>query len=209
MARNPPVAQATIYRLSRYLRSVQRLDRGGVSTVLSSEIGGLSGVNAAQVRKDFSQFGQFGRRGVGYSVPELRRHLTRILHADEEQHVVIVGMGHLGAALAAYPEFGQRGFNIVALFDNDPSKISITLAGHHVRDVQELPALNTSLHVDIGVIAVPPRSAQAVADRMVEANITAILNFAPVTLRVPDRVVVKNVDVTRELELLAYFLPAP
>jgi len=209
MRRNPQVAEATVYRLSRYLQSVQRLDADAVGTVSSSEIGRLSGVSAAQVRKDFSYFGGFGRPGVGYSVSELRQHLARILRVDREQRIVIVGIGHLGAALAAYPGFQQRGFRIVGLFDSDPTKIGITLAGHRVRDVEELPALVEPLKVSIGAIAVPARSAQAVADKMVAGKVAAILNFAPVMLEVREDVVVKNVDVTRELECLAYYLPAP
>jgi redox-sensing transcriptional repressor len=209
MRRNPQVAEATVYRLSRYLQSLQRLDADAVGTVSSSEIGRLSGVGAAQVRKDFSYFGEFGRPGVGYSVPELRQHLARILRVDRQQRVVIVGVGHLGAALAAYPGFEQRGFRIVGLFDNDPAKIGATIAGHRVRDMAELPAVIGPLGVSIGVIAVPARSAQAVADKMVAGRVAAILNFAPVMLQVRQDVVVKNVDVTRELECLAYYLPVP
>jgi redox-sensing transcriptional repressor len=209
MARNPQVAEATVYRLSRYLQCVERLEAEAVSTVSSSEIGRLCGVSADQVRKDFSYFGEFGRPGVGYSVPELSQHLARILRVDRQQRIIIVGVGHLGAALAAYPGFERRGFRIVGLFDNDPTKIGTSLAGHYIRDVEELPTATAALDVSIGVIAVPGRAAQAVADRMVAAKITCILNFAPVMLAVPDGAVVKNVDVTRELQWLAYFLPAP
>ena len=208
LARNPPVAEAAIYRLSRYLQSVVRLDSDGVPTVLSSEIGGLSGVSAEQVRKDFSHFGQFGRPGVGYSVPDLRRRLARILRLDQEQHVVIVGAGHLGAALVAYPEFAHRRFRIVAVIDSDRTKVGTTVGRHRVRDVDELPGISRLLHVDIGVIAVPAESAQDAANAIVEAKITAILNFASVRLRVPANVVVKTVDLNRELEWLAFFLPA-
>ena len=207
-AQNPPVAQAAIYRLSRYLESVVALDEGGASTVLSSEIGSRSGVTAEQVRKDLSHFGQFGRPGVGYSVSELRRELARILRVDVQQHVVIVGAGHLAEALMAYPEFRQGRFSIVGVFDSDPGKTGTTVAGHRVQGLDELPAVSALSHVDIGVIAVPAREAQAVADQMVQASITAVLNFAPVTLRVPEGVVVKNVDLTRELEWLAYSVPA-
>ncbi|MGD8238222.1 MAG: redox-sensing transcriptional repressor Rex [Armatimonadota bacterium] len=209
MERNPQVAEAAVYRLSRYLQCVQRLERDAANTVSSSEIGRLCGVSADQVRKDFSYFGEFGRPGVGYSVAELSQHLARILRVDRQQRIVIVGVGHLGAALAAYPGFERRGFRVVGLFDSDPDKIGAVLAGHIVGDVDELATRIDGLNANIGVIAVPRRGAQAVADRMVAAKIGCILNFAPVMLSVPDGVVVKNVDVTRELQWLAYFLPAP
>ena len=209
MGRNPHVAEATVYRLSRYLQCIQRLEADAVSTVSSSEIGRLCGVSADQVRKDFSYFGEFGRPGVGYSVPELGQHLARILRVDRQQRIIIVGVGHLGAALAAYPGFERRGFRVVGLFDNDPEKIGTMIAGHRVAALADLPALKDSLNVSIGVVAVPGRAAQDVADKLVAAEITCILNFAPVTLEASDGVVVKNVDVTRELQWLAYFLPAP
>ncbi|MFQ5809903.1 MAG: redox-sensing transcriptional repressor Rex [Armatimonadota bacterium] len=209
MGRNPQVAEATVYRLSRYLQCIERLEADAVNTVSSSEIGRLCGVSADQVRKDFSYFGEFGRPGVGYGVAELNRQLARILRVDRQQRIIIVGVGHLGAALAAYPGFERRGFRVVGLFDSDPDKIGTTMAGHRVGDVDELSTAIDGLNVTIGVIAVPRRGAQAVADKMVAASIGCILNFAPVMLSVPDGIVVKNVDVTRELQWLAYFLPAP
>jgi redox-sensing transcriptional repressor len=209
MPRNPQVAEATVYRLSRYLLCIQRLETDEVSTVSSSEIGELCGVSADQVRKDFSYFGEFGRPGVGYSVPDLSQQLARILRVDRKQRIIIVGVGHLGAALAAYPGFERRGFRIVGLFDGDPDKVGTDTAGHTVQDLDGLPAAKESLNVSIGVIAVPGRAAQAVADKLAAAGISCILNFAPVILKVPEGVIVKNVDVTRELQWLAYFLPAP
>ncbi len=209
MDRNPQVAEAAVYRLSRYLQCVERLEGDDVSTVSSSEIGELCGVSADQVRKDFSYFGEFGRPGVGYSVPELGQQLARILRVDRQQRILIVGVGHLGAALAAYPGFETRGFRIVGLFDSDPEKTGTELAGHSVRGLDEMAAVKESENVNIGVIAVPRRAAQGVADKMVDAGIGCILNFAPIMLKVPEDVIVKNVDVTRELQWLAYFLPAP
>ncbi len=207
MAPNPQVPEPTVVRLSGYLRALTRLDAEEVERASSAVIGQRVGVHPAQVRKDLSYFGEFGRPGLGYGVADLRAHLARIMHADREQRVVVAGIGHLGSALLGYKGFAARGFRIVGAFDNDPSKIGMRIGPHLIQDIRDLPHVVRELGVAIGVLSLPADGAQQVARLMAEAGVRAILSFAPTQISVPAGIAVRNVDVTRELEVLAYYLP--
>ncbi|BCW99044.1 MAG: redox-sensing transcriptional repressor Rex 1 [Armatimonadota bacterium] len=196
----------TLERMATYLACLQDLDARGVETISSAEIEKLTHVNAAQFRKDLSYFGEFGRPGIGYSVPELARRISKILKVDREQPVVLVGAGNLGSALVGYPSLSREHFRIAAVFDNSPSKIGRRLWDHEIRDIATLPEVNREVGARLGIIAVPASAAQSVADLMVGAGITAILNFAPVSLKVPQGVVVRNVDFVQEMAVLSYHL---
>jgi redox-sensing transcriptional repressor len=190
-----------------YLRCLSQLDAAGVATISSSELARQFHLNAAQIRKDLAYFGEFGVRGVGYAVAELKRHLRGILGLDRQINVAIVGAGNLGLALADYPGFKQDGFNIVALLDTVPEKVGQRSRGgvpiHHVKELRRVVSRSK---VKIGVIAVPASAAQLVANTIVSTGIKAILNFSPGTLRVPPGVKLKNADVTLSLESLSFYL---
>lgn len=208
--RRAPAEQASDLissRLSVYLRCLSQLDAAGMPTVSSSELARRFDLNAAQIRKDLAYFGEFGVRGVGYSVVELKRHLRTILGLDRQINVAIVGAGNLGLALADYPGFRQEGFNIVALFDTVPEKVgSRSRGGVPIYDVKELRRVVSRSKIRIGVIAVPASAAQLVANTIVSTGIKAVLNFSPGTLRVPPGVKLKNADLTVSLESLSYYL---
>ncbi len=196
----------TLERMATYLACLQELDARGVETISSAEIEKLTDVNAAQFRKDLSYFGEFGRPGIGYSVPELARRISKILKVDREQPVILVGAGNLGSALVGYPSLSREHFRIAAVFDNNPSKIGRRLWDHEIRDISTLPEVNREIGARMGIIAVPGSAAQSVADLMVSSGISAILNFAPVSLKVPQGVVVRNVDFVQEMAVLSYHL---
>jgi len=197
----------TLERMATYLACLLDLDARNVETVSSADMERHTDINAAQFRKDLSYFGEFGRPGIGYSVPELARRISKILKVDREQPVVLVGAGNLGSALVGYPSLTREHFRIAAVFDNSPSKIGRKLWDLEIRDVADLPEFNaTEAKARIGIIAVPGPAAQPVADVMISAGINAILNFAPVSLRVPEGVVVRNVDFAQEMAVLSYHL---
>ena len=208
-AHPPPlrrIAQPTVRRLSLYLRFLEDCDERGLATVSSQELASLGGTTSAQVRKDLSVFGSFGKRGLGYAVPELTAALREILGLGREWSVVIVGAGKIGTALAQYAGFRQRGFTITAVYDNDPAKIGTRWAGHTVRDVAQLERDAAQERPAIAVLAVPAEGAQETADRIVRSGITGILNFAPAQLHVPSGVTVQTVNMAAELEVLSYAL---
>jgi len=200
------VASSTVRRLSLYLQFLHECERQGLATVSSSALAERGGASPAQVRKDLSFFGSFGRRGVGYSVPLLAGRLREILGLVRRYRVILVGAGRVGAALAAYPGFRQRGFDVVAIYDADPARIGGTVDGLVVRSHERLEADLTAERADIAVIATPAGAAQGVADRLVAAGVRALLNFAPVTLAVPPAVSVSDVNMALELEALSYAL---
>ena len=204
------ISELTTNRLSVYLRCLNTLAAAGGETVSSQELARQFGLNSAQIRKDLAYFGEFGVRGVGYSVTELRRHLTKILGLDNEHRVGIIGAGHLGLALANYKGFADAGFHIVALFDTDQHKIiagdDINLPIHHLRD---LARVVTEQAIDLAIIAVPGATAQGVLDEVTAAGVKAVLNFAPVPLKTKPGVKLKTVDLTISLESLSYFLAQP
>jgi redox-sensing transcriptional repressor len=201
------VSELTTNRLSVYLRCLNELDAGGVQTISSQSLAEQFQLNAAQIRKDLAYFGEFGVRGVGYYVKELRRHLRQILGLDRRLRVIIMGAGNLGLALADYPGFRQEGFEIAALFDAANDKIGHeSRSGVPILDIKDLKRLVHKDRLDIAVIAVPASHAQPVVDQVVAAGIKAILNFSPGALKVPDEVKLKSVDLTVSLESLSFYL---
>jgi redox-sensing transcriptional repressor len=202
-----PVSELTTNRLSVYLRCLGRLDDEGVRTISSQAMADRFGLNAAQIRKDLANFGEFGVRGVGYYVTDLRRHLREILGVDRRLGIAIIGAGNLGMALADYPGFRVEGFRIAGLFDDDRGKIGgRSRAGVPIHDIRHFRRLARRERVRIAVIAVPASAAQGVLDTIVAAGITAVLNFSPGTLKAPPHVKLKSVDLTVSLESLSYFL---
>jgi redox-sensing transcriptional repressor len=201
------VSDLTAGRLSVYLRCLNALDVAGVKTISSKALAERFQLNAAQIRKDLAYFGEFGIRGVGYYVKELKRHLRMILGLDRTVRVAILGAGNLGLALADYPGFRQEGFAIVALFDTERSKIGRrSKGGVRIHEIGEFRKLVRRDQIDIAVVAVPADSAQAVVSVAVAAGIRAVLNFSPGTIKVPPGVKLKNVDLTVSLESLSFFL---
>ena len=201
------VSELTTNRLSVYLRSLNELDAAGVQTISSQALAEHFHLNAAQIRKDLAYFGEFGVRGVGYYVKDLRRHLRQILGLDRCLRVVIMGAGNLGLALADYPGFRQEGFEIAALFDAANEKIGLeSRGGVPIHDIKDLKRLAKRERLDIAVIAVPASHAQPVVDLVVTAGIKAILNFSPGALKVPEEVKLKSVDLTVSLESLSFYL---
>ena len=200
------IAESTVRRLSIYLRFLEEFEDHGLATVSSEELARRGGTTSAQVRKDLSFFGSFGKRGLGYSVPELSAALREILGLGREWRVVIVGAGKIGAALAQYRGFRQRGYNIIAVYDSNPEKIGRSLEGIEIRDMTRFETDVAAERPEIAVIAIPGEEAQAVLDRIVRTGIKAVLNFAPVQLHAPADVTVKSVNMAMELEGLSFAL---
>ena len=196
--------KAVVGRVSLYLRQLEALHRQGIITVSSSQLGAALAINNAQVRKDLAFFGQFGYPGIGYRISELIDTLRHILGLDREWPLALIGMGNLGRALLRYRGFRSRGFNIVALFDNDPGKIGQTFDGLVVEPIESLQKVAHAKGIAMAVLSVPNDSAQRVADQIVASGISGILNFAPLTLQVPPSVNVVAVDLSVQLEHLAY-----
>ncbi|MGE0440715.1 MAG: redox-sensing transcriptional repressor Rex [Gemmatimonadales bacterium] len=200
------IAENTVRRLSLYLRFLEDFQHQGAATVSSEALAARGGTTSAQVRKDLSFFGSFGKRGLGYSVPQLIKRLREILGLGRRYRVVVVGAGKIGSALVQYRGFQQRGFDIVAIYDTDPSKVGKSWNGLTVRSAATLEPDAAELKPDIAVIVTPGEAAQAIADQVVAAGVSAILNFAPVQLQVPDHVSVKTVNLVLELEALSFAL---
>ena len=198
------IPEATVARLPVYLRALYGLAERGISTVASEELAAAAGVNSAKLRKDLSHLGSYGIRGVGYDVDYLVYQVSRTLGLTQDWPMVIVGAGNLGRALANYGGFVSRGFTISAMLDSDPAIVGSRIARLVVCHVDELEALVARHKVAIGVIATPAGSAQGVCDRLVSAGVTSILNFAPMVLSVPDGVDVRKVDLSIELQILAF-----
>ena len=196
------VAESTVRRLSLYLRFLEEFEGQGIGTVSSGALASRGGTTSAQVRKDLSFFGSFGKRGLGYPVPELADRLREILGLKRRYRVGMIGAGKIGSALVQYRGFKQRGFDIVAIFDSDSAKVGRQWNGLTVLDIGDLEKELQHRPVDMAVLVVPADVAQAVTDRLVALRIKAILNFAPVQLSVPDDVVVKTVNLALELETL-------
>ncbi|MGH7669988.1 MAG: redox-sensing transcriptional repressor Rex [Gemmatimonadaceae bacterium] len=200
------IADSTVRRLSAYLRFLEDFESRGLATISSDELAKRGGTTSAQVRKDLSLFGSFGKRGLGYSVPDLAGRLRQILGLGREWRVIIVGTGKIGAALARHHGFQQRGFTIIGAYDNDAQIVGAALDGIAIRDITHLEADVRRQHPDIAVLAVPEQAAQPMTDRLVKAGIKAILNFAPAQLHVPADVTVKTVNMAMELEGLSFAL---
>jgi len=200
------IAESTVRRLSAYLRFLEESAQRGAETISSEELARRGGTTSAQVRKDLSFFGSFGKRGLGYSVPELIASLREILGLQREWKVIIVGAGKIGMALGQYEGFEERGFIVTAVYDTDPRKIGTRWGGTQVHDMAQAESEIARDKPDIAVLAVPAREAQSAADRLVRAGVTAILNFAPTQLQVPPEVSVRNVNMAMELEGLSFIL---
>jgi redox-sensing transcriptional repressor len=200
----PDLPEATIARLPEYLRALHNLAETGSETVSSEGLAAAAGVNSAKLRKDLSHLGSYGTRGVGYDVALLIDQIEYILGLDQRRAVALVGVGNLGHALAGYDGFASRGFRIVALFDADAEQVGKPLSGLTVRHISELGQAVVEEGITIGVIATPAGAAQAVADDLVAAGVTSILNFAPCVLSVPAGVDVRKVDLAIELQILSF-----
>jgi redox-sensing transcriptional repressor len=203
-SRRSSIPEATVARLPVYLRVLSAFAENGVATVSSETLAGAAGVGPAKLRKDLSHLGSYGTRGVGYDVEFLVYQISRALGLTQHYSVVIVGVGNLGHALAGYGGFGTRGFRVAALVDADRARVGETIAGIEVRHVDELETIVKEQEVSIGVIATPASAAQDVCDRLVSCGVTSVLNFAPVVLAVPEQVDVRKVDLSIELQILAF-----
>jgi redox-sensing transcriptional repressor len=200
------IADSTVRRLSAYLRFLEDFEGRGLTTISSEELARRGGTTSAQVRKDLSFFGSFGKRGLGYSVPELKKELREILGLGRDWRVVIVGAGKIGAALAQYRGFRQRGFSILRAYDSNPAKIGTVVEGMSVSDIAQMEKDFARDQPDIVVLTVPAEAAQEVLDRVVRAGVKAVLNFAPTQLQAPPDVTVKTVNMAMELEGLSFAL---
>ena len=198
------IPEATVARLPIYLRSLYEV-ADQQATISSERLAELAGVNAAKVRKDLSYLGSYGTRGVGYDVEYLVYQISRELGLTQDWPVAIVGIGNLGHALANYRGFMARGFRVVALVDADHAKVGEQIGDLTVRHIDDLPEITASERVAIGIVATPANSAQEVADRLVEAGVTSILNFAPAVLNVPAGVTLRKVDLSIELQILSFY----
>jgi len=198
------IPEKTVTRLSIYLRCLEELEADGVASVSSRQMAERFGLNSAQVRKDLAYFGQFGVRGLGYYIAELKHNLERILGLKQDWEVALVGVGNLGSALIAYKGFQARGFKIGVAFDTDPAKVGQVVGDVQIVETSKLVSTLRKKKVKIAVVTVPAPAGQAVADLLVEAGVTAILNFAPTQLTVPEGVKVQNVDLSVLLKTLSY-----
>jgi redox-sensing transcriptional repressor len=203
-AADVPVPKAVVSRLSLYLRELQHLVRDGHQRTSSSQLGRLLGFSDAQVRKDLAYFGHFGHPGIGYRCDDLIHAVRKILGTDRDWPVAIVGTGNLGRALLGYKGFSHQGFRLVAAFDIDPQRVGATIEGVRVFHLDQLTEVSADHKIKLGMIAVPASAAQSVADRLVASGIEGIVNFAPVTISLPDHVQQVGVDLAIELEQLSF-----
>lgn len=195
-----------IGRLPVYLRALQRLSEQGILTTSSQELGEMIGISAAQIRKDISQFGEFGKQGTGYSVPFLIERLRTILRVDRVWEVVIVGMGDIGHALARYNGFANRGFHINMVFDNDPQKVGQKAGDYEILDTAKMAEKIKQYKIKVAMLTVPAPVAQEMTDQLIKAGIKAILNYAPINLNVPNGIHVQYIDPATHLQRMTYYL---
>ena len=200
------ISRNTISRLSLYLRELTRLEQEGKKAISSSELADLTDLTDTQVRKDLSSFGQFGISGTGYEVSRLKETVRNILGKDKPLDVILIGAGNLGMALLSYPAFREQGFVIKAAFDIDTRKIGNKTSEIEIQDIEKIQDFLKKEKVKIAILAVPAFSAQKITDMLVNCGIKCILNFAPIILKVPEEALVSNVDLSKELEALSYFL---
>ena len=201
----PAIPRKTIYRLSIYLRCLARLKENGIGTVSSEALAKVAGVKSTQLRKDLACFGTFGTRGLGYDVAELSNKIADELGTSRLQPVILVGAGHLGLSLLSYRGFEREGFEIVAAFDAKPGRRRDKETKQPIYGMDELPTFVEKQNIKMAILTVPAAAAQEVANRLVQAGITGILNFSPIVLFVPEKVMVNNVNLAIELENLSYF----
>ncbi len=200
------VPDIVVGRLPIYLRALSTMQADGKLYTSSHELAEWLGISSAQIRKDLSHFGEFGKQGTGYSVAGLYEELRQILHLDREWPLIVVGSGNIGSAVASYSGFAQRGFRVVALFDNDPAKVGARVGNFIVRDNAEIESFVAESHVLHAMIAVPAQHAQQVADLLVDCGIRGILNYAPINLNVPSTVHVEYIDPVLHLQKMTYYL---
>jgi redox-sensing transcriptional repressor len=200
------ISDSTVRRLASYLRFLEQSAAQGLTTISSADLAQRGGTTPAQVRKDLSFFGSFGKRGLGYSVPELAGRIRDILGLKRKHRVVLVGAGKMGGALLHYQGFRQHGFDVAAIYDRDPKKVGSRWNGLVVRDIRHMEVDLKKEPVEIAILVTPAEAAQEVADRLVRAGVKAILNFAPVQLHVPQDVAVQTVNMALELETLSFAL---
>ena len=200
------IPDIVVSRMPLYLRALQRMSQEGRKVTSSQELGERLGISAAQIRKDLSQFGEFGKQGTGYNIEYLAEQIKSILKVNRVWDVAVVGAGDIGSALANYLGFADRGFRVVMVFDNDPKKIGREAGPFTVKDISNLGQEISSAEIKIAMLAVPAQNAQEVADRLVDAGVKAILNYAPINLTVPDGVRVQYIDPVTHLQRMTYYL---
>jgi redox-sensing transcriptional repressor len=200
------VPDIVIGRLPIYLRALNFLLEEEREITASQELADKLGISSAQIRKDLSHFGEFGKQGTGYEIKYLREQLRKILKVDQEWDVALVGAGDLGHAIAHYGNFDRNGFHIVAVFDRNPRKIGAKMGRFQILDSESIPTVVHDMHIKVAIIAVPADSAQQVADTLVETGIQAILNYAPITLNVPPKIRVQYIDPVVHLQRMTYYL---
>lgn len=206
MKEQTSISKATIDRLPLYFRTLRLVQDEGRDIISSEELGRRLGITPEQIRKDLASFGQFGKKGVGYYVNELKRNVGEILGLNNHWNIAVVGIGHLGAALANYQNFVTLGFNLVALFDQDPNVIGTIVNHVKVEDIRNLKTVVKERNIQIGIIAVPAAFAQGVADQLVAAGVKGIWNFAPIKMKVPDTMHIVNEDLSIGLSSLSYHI---
>lgn len=200
------VPDIVIGRLPIYLRALTLLQEAGQEITSSQELGKKLGIGSAQIRKDLSHFGEFGKQGTGYEISYLREQISQILHVDRDWTVMLVGFGDLGQAILHYGGFSQKGFHIEAIFDNDAKKVGQVVEGKTILAMKNLAEVVAEQNIKIAIIAVPAAAAQEVANKLFEVGIKAILNYAPITLSVPDNIQVQYIDPVMHLQRMAYYL---
>jgi redox-sensing transcriptional repressor len=200
------IPDIVIGRMPIYLRALQRMASEGRQVTSSQELGERLGISAAQIRKDLSQFGEFGKQGTGYNIEFLSKRISEILKVDRVWDVAIIGAGDMGHALASYNGFAERGFRIVMIFDNNPDKIGTLVGDFEVKDIVTAKDVLAAANIKVAMLAVPASAAQEVADELVEAGVKAILNYAPVNLNTPMDVRVQYIDPATRLQRMTYYL---
>ncbi len=201
-----PIPDIVVGRLPQYLRSLQRMSLTGRQVTSSQELAERLGISAAQIRKDLSQFGEFGKQGTGYKIPFLIEQLQQILHVNHDWDVAVVGAGDIGSGLARYKGFHNRGFRIKMIFDNDPAKIGTQIGPFVVQDAANLVEEIQKAGIRVAMITTPDTAAQEVSDQLVKAGIKAILNYAPISLNVPNGVRIQQIDPSNHLQRMTYYL---
>jgi len=203
---NKPIPDIVVGRLPQYLRSIQRMAREGRLVTSSQELGERLGISAAQIRKDLSQFGEFGKQGTGYNIAFLIEKLRSILNIDHDWDIVVVGCGGIGSAVARYRGFTNRGFNVRMVFDSDPQKVGTTMGELIVQDYSHMVDIIREAGIKVAMIAVPAEFAQEAANKLVEAGVKAILNYAPISVNVPPGVHLQYIDPSIHLQRMTYYL---
>lgn len=201
-----PIPDIVVGRLPIYLRALQRMAQEGRQVTSSQELGERLGISAAQIRKDLSQFGEFGKQGTGYQIDYLVDQLRQILKVDREWNVVVVGAGDIGSAVARYKGFANRGYCVTMIFDSDPAKVGSHIGDFVIRDSAQIVEAVQAAGIKIAMLAVPAAQAQEVSDKLVEAGVKAILNYAPISLNVPPDVHVQYIDPAIHLQRMTYYL---